>query len=93
MARPVSGVEWSGAGTVAVGPRTDVDVRQAADPNLVCHLGVSFAPRGDPVATLPSAAAEASVAWRGTTFDAISNGGDILWSLSFGIRSRGCRPE
>jgi len=30
---------------VAVGPRTDADARQAADPNLLGHLSVRFAPR------------------------------------------------
>jgi len=44
---------------MAVGPRTDADARQAADPNLVGHLAVSFTPWGDPAATPPSAAAEA----------------------------------
>ena len=53
--------------TVAAGPRTDADAHQATDANLVCHLAVSFAPQGDPVATPPSAAAEASVAWCETT--------------------------
>ena len=53
--------------TVAVGPRTDADVRQAADPNPVGHLAIGFAPRGDPAATPPSAATEASAAWRGKT--------------------------
>jgi len=55
------------AETMAVGPQTDMDARQAADPNIIGHLAVSFAPRSDLVATLPSAAAEASAAWRGTT--------------------------
>ena len=54
--------------TEAVGPRTDADTRQAADPNLVGHLAVSFTPRGDPAATPPSSAtAEAR--------------GKILWNL------------
>ena len=53
--------------TVAVGPQTDADTCQAADPNIVGHLAVSFAPRGDLLATPPSAAAEASAAWHGTT--------------------------
>jgi len=55
------------AEAVTVGPQTDADTRQAADPNIVGHLAVSSTPRGDPVATPPSAAAEASAAWRGTT--------------------------
>jgi len=53
--------------TMAVGPRTDTDAHQAADPNIVGHLAISFAPWGDLVATPPSAAAEASAAWHGTT--------------------------
>jgi len=53
------------AETVAVGPRNDADARQVADPK-VGHLIVGFAPRGDPVATPPGAAAEASAAWRRT---------------------------
>jgi len=55
------------AETVAVGPRTDADARQAADQNIIGHLAISFAPRDDLVATPPSAAAEANAAWRGTT--------------------------
>ena len=54
------------ADTEAVGPRTDADARQAADPN-VGHWPVGFTPRGDPAATPPSAAAEASATWRGQT--------------------------
>jgi len=52
--------------TEAVGLQTDADARQAADPN-VGHWPVGFAPWGDPAATLPSAAAEASAAWHGQT--------------------------
>ena len=51
---------------VAVGPRTDADVRQAADPNLLGYLSVRFVPRGDSVATPPRAAVEANIAWHGT---------------------------
>jgi len=52
--------------TEAEGLQTDADARQAADPN-VGHWPVGFTPRGDPAATPPSAAAEASTAWRGQT--------------------------
>jgi len=52
--------------TLAEGLQTDADVRQAADPN-VGHWPVGFTPRGDPAATPPSAAAEASAAWRRQT--------------------------
>jgi len=48
--------------TEAVEPQTDADVCQAADPD-VNHWPVGFTPRGDPAATPPSAAAEASAAW------------------------------
>jgi len=41
------------AGAVTVGPRTDADMRQAADPN-VGHFAANFTPRGDPAATPPS---------------------------------------
>jgi len=54
------------ADTEAVGPRTDADARQAADPN-VGHLAVGFTPRGNPAATPPSAAAEASTGWHRQT--------------------------
>jgi len=52
--------------TKAEGLQTDADVCQAADPN-VGRWPVVFTPRGDPAATLPSAVAEASAAWRGQT--------------------------
>jgi len=52
--------------TEAVGPQTDADARQAVDPN-VGHWPVGFTPRGDPAATPPSAAAEASTGSRGQT--------------------------
>jgi len=52
--------------TEAEGLQTDVDVRQAADSN-VGHWPVGFSPQGEPAATPPSAAAEASAAWRGQT--------------------------
>jgi len=52
--------------TEAEGLQTDVDARQAADSN-VGHWPVGFPPRGDPAATPPSAAAEASAAWHGQT--------------------------
>jgi len=52
--------------TEAEGLQADVDARQAANPN-VGHWPVGFTPRGDPAATPPSAAAEASAAWRGQT--------------------------
>ena len=52
---------------VAVGPRTDADARQAADPNVVGRLAVTFAPRDDPAANPPSSAAEDSATWHGTT--------------------------
>jgi len=52
--------------TEAEGPQTDADVRQAADSN-VGHWPVGFSPRGDLAVTPPSAAAEASSAWRGQT--------------------------
>ena len=52
--------------TEAGGPQTDADVRQAADKN-VNRWPIGLSPRGDPAATLPSAAAEASAAWRGQT--------------------------
>ena len=52
------------ADTEAEGLQTDADARQAADPN-VGHWPVGFTPRGDPAVTPPSAAAEASTAWRG----------------------------
>jgi len=52
--------------TAAEGLQTDADVRQAADSN-VGHWPVGFSPQGDPAATPPSAAAEASAAWRGQT--------------------------
>jgi len=52
--------------TEGVGPQTDADARQAADPD-VGHWPVGFTPRGDPAATPPSTAAEASAAWRGQT--------------------------
>jgi len=48
--------------TEAEGLQTDGDARQAADPN-VGHWPVGFTPRGDPAATPPSAATEASAAW------------------------------
>jgi len=41
------------AGAVTVGLRTDVDTRQAADPN-VGHFAMGFAPRGYPAATHPA---------------------------------------
>jgi len=50
----------------AEGLQTDADACEAADSN-VGHWPVGFSPRGDPAATLPSAAAEASAAWRGQT--------------------------
>jgi len=53
------------AEAVTVGPRTDVDARQATDPN-VGHFAVGFAPRGDPAATPPSMAYEPSADRRGT---------------------------
>jgi len=52
--------------TEAEGLQTDADACQAADPN-VGHWPVGFTPQGDPAATPPSAAAEASAAWRGQT--------------------------
>jgi len=52
--------------TETVGPRTDADACQASDPN-VGHWPVGFTPRGDPASMPPSAAAEASAAWRGQT--------------------------
>jgi len=54
------------ADTEAEGLHTDADTGQAADPN-VGHWPVGFMPRGDPAATPPSAATEASAAWRGQT--------------------------
>jgi len=53
------------AEAVAMGPRSDADVRQAADPN-VGHIAMGYAPRGDPAATPPSAAFEVSADWRRT---------------------------
>jgi len=47
--------------TEAEGLQTDADACQAADSN-VGHWPVGFSPRGDPAATPPSAAAEASAA-------------------------------
>jgi len=52
-------------GPVAVGPRTDADARQAADPDTVGHLATCLTPRGDLAATPPSAAAEANGVWHG----------------------------
>jgi len=52
--------------TEAGGLQTDVNARQAANPN-VGHWPVGFTPRGDPAATPPSTAAEASTAWHGQT--------------------------
>jgi len=46
------------ADAVAVGPRTDADAYQAADPN-VGHSVAGFVPRGEPVVTPPSVAFEA----------------------------------
>jgi len=80
-------------GPVAVGPRTDADARQAADPDTVGHLAAHFTPRNDLAATPPSAAAEANGVWRGTAHSTIPSRGHALWSASCGIRSRGCRPE
>lgn len=51
---------------VAVGPPTDADARQAADPN-VGHLAAGFAPQGNPAATPPSVAYEVSTDRHGTT--------------------------
>jgi len=53
-------------GPVAVGPQTDVDARQAADPNTLGHVITRLMPRHDRAATAPSAAAEANGVWRGT---------------------------
>jgi len=50
----------------AEGLQTDADARQAADSN-VGQWSVSFSPWGDPAATPPSTAAEASAAWHGQT--------------------------
>jgi len=46
------------ADVVTVGPRTDADVHQAADPN-VGHIAAGFEPRGDPAVTPLSVAFEA----------------------------------
>ena len=54
------------ADSVAVGPQTDANARQPADPG-VGHWPAGFSPQGDPTATLPSTATEASAAWRGQT--------------------------
>jgi len=51
---------------MAVGPRTDADACQAADPNTLGHVVTRLMPRDDHAATLPSAAAEANGVWRGT---------------------------
>ena len=53
-------------GAMAVGTRTDMDARQATDPNILGHLAVGFTLRGDPAATLPSVASEAVPDRRGT---------------------------
>jgi len=52
--------------TEAEGPQNDADTHQAADSN-VGHWPVGFSARGDPAVTPPSAAAEASTAWREQT--------------------------
>jgi len=55
-------------GPVAVGLRTDADVRQAAAPDTFGHVGSHFSPRGSHAATTPSAAAEANGVWRGPAY-------------------------
>jgi len=52
--------------SAAAGLQTDADARQTAD-SQVGRWPVGLSPRGDPAATPPSAAAEASAAWRGQT--------------------------
>ena len=52
--------------SAAEGLQTDADARQAADSN-VGRWPVGLSPRGDPAATPPGAAAEASAAWHGQT--------------------------
>jgi len=54
------------AHTEAEGLQTDADACQAADSD-VGHWPIGSSPWGDPAATPPSAAAEASAAWRGQT--------------------------
>jgi len=51
---------------LATGLRTDVDVRPAPDPLSIGHLVVRRSPLRDLAVTPPSAAAEASTAWRET---------------------------
>jgi len=53
-------------GPVAVGPQTDADARQAADPDTLGHVVTHFSPRDGRAATPPSAAAEANGVWHGT---------------------------
>ena len=55
-------------GPVAVGPRTDADAGQAADPDTLGHVVTHFSPRDGRAATPPSAAAEANGVWRDQAF-------------------------
>jgi len=52
-------------GPVAMGPRTDADARQAADPDTFGHIVTHFLPWDSRAATPPSAAAEANGVWCG----------------------------
>jgi len=53
---------------LATGLRTDVDARPAPDPLSIGHLVGRSSPLRDFAVTPPSAAAEASTAWRGTAY-------------------------
>ena len=53
-------------GPVTVGPQTDADARQAADPDTFGRVVTHFSPRDGRAGNPPSVAAEANGVWRGT---------------------------